>query len=202
MMASTATDVQRALVNRCIEAVAIGASAGGVEALLGLLPGLPAGYRLAVIVVLHLPQDHDSALAEIFQRRMLVPACDALDKQRIDAGTVYFASPGYHLSIEADRSFSLSCEAPVQYSRPSIDVLMDSAAQVYGPGLAAILLTGANSDGAEGLAAIGASGGLTIVQDPAEAAARTMPAAAIERRTPDLVLSLRDIRKLLQELNR
>ncbi|MDQ6681222.1 MAG: chemotaxis protein CheB [Pseudomonadota bacterium] len=201
-MEPNATGVHQALANRHIEAVVIGASAGGVEALLGLLPVLPADYAAAVIVVLHLPQDHDSALAEVFRRRLRVPACEALDKQRVAAGTVYFAAAGYHLLVEADRTFSLSCEAPVQYSRPSIDVLMDSAAQVYGAGLAAILLTGANSDGAEGLAAVKESGGLTVVQDPVGAAVRTMPAAAIERQAPDLVLSLPDIRKLLQELNR
>ena len=201
-MATKRADPLRAIANRHIEAVVIGASAGGVGALLTVLSGLPAGYAPPVVVVLHLPEDHDSSLADTFARRVSLPAQEVVDKQQVEGGTLYFACPGYHLSIERDRSFSLSCEPPVHYSRPSIDVLMESAAEVYGASLAGILLTGANADGAEGLARIKECGGLTVVQNPAEAEVATMPEAAIERRAPDFILPLADIRSLLQKLNR
>lgn len=201
-MAVRHVDRLRALAKRRIDAVAIGASAGGVGALLKLLAGLPAGYALPIVVVLHLPEDHDSSLADTFARRVRLPAHEVVDKQQIERGTLYFACPGYHLSIEHDRSFSLSCEPPVHYSRPSIDVLMESAAEVYGPLLAAILLTGANADGAAGLARVKECGGLTVVQNPAEAEVATMPEAAIARQAPDFILHLTEIRMLLQRLDR
>ncbi len=183
-----------------LEAIVIGASAGGVHALLEILEKLPGSFSLPLIVALHLPEDRKSQLVEIFQHRLAIPVREAADKESIAPGTLYFAGPGYHLSVEMDRSFSLSCEAPVNYSRPSIDVLMESAADAYGATLAGILLTGANSDGAAGLARIGELGGLTIVQDPAQAEARAMPEAALRRLQPDHVLSLGAIHALLLEL--
>ncbi|MDQ3058688.1 MAG: chemotaxis protein CheB [Pseudomonadota bacterium] len=184
-----------------IEAVVIGASAGGVQALLVLLSGLPAHFRLPIVVVLHLPEDRESQLAEIFRQRLPIAVREAADKESIAPATLYFAPPGYHLLVEMERTFSLSCEAPVHYARPSIDLLMASAADAYGAGLAGIVLTGANSDGADGLAKIGQRGGLTVVQDPAEAAAPTMPQAAIRQRPPTLILTLADIRSLLLQLD-
>ncbi len=164
--------------------------------------GLPAGYRLPLIALLHLPGDAESRLAEVFGARLAIPVEEAGDKQRIAPGTLYIAPGGYHLLVEQDRSFALSCEAPVHFSRPSIDVLMESAADAWGACLAGILLTGANDDGADGLARIGEAGGLTVVQDPDEAAIPTMPRAAIRRRAPDQVLTLDRIRMLLLELDR
>ncbi|RYY90964.1 MAG: chemotaxis protein CheB [Comamonadaceae bacterium] len=184
-----------------IDAVAIGASAGGVDALMALLSGLPPGWRLPLVAVLHLPEQHESRLAEVFRHRLKLQTCEAEDKARILPATLYFAPPGYHLSIERDRSFSLSCEPPRHWSRPSIDVLMGSAADAYGPALAGLLLTGANEDGAEGLALIQRAGGLTAVQDPAEAQAPTMPRAAIARHRPDHILPLRAMRELLMQLD-
>ncbi len=189
--------IRAALAGRKIEAVAIGASAGGVGALLRLLPGLPAEYNRAVVAVLHVPDGRQSHLAGVFQARMALPVHEARDKQAVSSGTLYFAGSGYHLSVESDRSFSLSCEAPLHFARPAIDYLMESAADVYGPALAGILLTGANQDGAAGLAAIGAAGGLTVVQDPHEAEVPTMPREAIRLRQPDLILSLDEIHTLL-----
>jgi two-component system chemotaxis response regulator CheB len=184
-----------------IEAVVIGASAGGVQALLTLFSGLPADFRLPIVVVLHLPEDRDSKLADIFQNRLPIPVREAADKESIAPGTLYFAGPGYLLSVERDRTFSLSGEEPVHYSRPSIDVLMESAADAYGARLAGIVLTGANIDGAAGLAKIGQQGGFTVVQDPAEAQASTMPEAAIRKRQPHLILTLDGIRSLLHQLD-
>lgn len=182
------------------EALAIGASAGGIDALIQLLGGLPAGFALPVVVVLHLPEDRESLLGEVFGRRTLLPVREATDKQPVEAGTVYVAPPGYHLLMEADRSFSLSCDPPQHYSRPSIDVLMESMADALGARLVGVLLTGANEDGAAGLARIGAAGGLAVVQNPEEAASPEMPRAALALRTPDFVLALKEIGNLLSHL--
>jgi two-component system chemotaxis response regulator CheB len=188
------------LAGRRIEAVVIGASAGGVEALGTLLPALPAGYRLPVFCILHLPGDRESRLAELFDGRLPLPVREAADKEAIVPGTVYFAGAGYHLSVERDFTFSLSCEPPVHFARPAIDVLMESSADAYGPGLVGILLTGANHDGAAGMAAIHASGGLTVVQDPDDAQVATMPKSAIDRFSPHLILPLARIGALLPML--
>jgi two-component system chemotaxis response regulator CheB len=188
--------------NREIDAVVIGGSAGGLEAMMRMLTGLPSDFRLPLIALLHLPGDGDSKLADVFGARLAILVEEAVDKTRIAPGTLYLAPGGYHLLVEQDYSLALSCEAPVHHSRPSIDVLMESAADAWGERLMGILLTGANDDGADGLARIGEMGGLTVVQDPQEAAMPTMPRAAIRRRAPDLVLTLDRIRTLLIELDR
>ena len=185
-----------------IEAIVIGASAGGVEALLNILSPLREGFVLPIIVVLHLPDGRRSQLAEVFARRVSMPVLEAHDKTRVEAGTLYFAAPGYHLSVEQDRSFSLSLEPRVHYSRPAIDFLFESAADAYGPALAAVLLTGANQDGARGLAQVKRRGGLTIVQDPDEAQVATMPLAALDIHQPDHVLPIHGIGRLIVELER
>ena len=187
---------------RRVEAVIIGASAGGVDALLRLLPALPERFRLPVIIVLHLPEGRESQLTAIFRQRSSIAVHEPVDKEKINPATLYFAGPGYHLSIEKDKTFSLSCEAPVHYSRPSIDLLMESAADAYGDKLAGILLTGANYDGAAGLAKIREAGGFTVVQDPTQAQVATMPEAAIHRLQPDLILGLDDIRNLILQLDK
>jgi two-component system chemotaxis response regulator CheB len=187
-------------VRKRVEAIVLGASAGGIDALAVLLDGLPADWRIPIAVVLHLPETHESHLAEIFAQRLPIPVHEAADKMPLAAGHLYFAPPGYHLSIERERSFSLSCEPPVLFSRPSIDVLMASAADAYGPLVAGFVLTGANDDGAEGLHRIHLAGGLTAVQDPKEALIPIMPNAAIARHVPDHVLPLRELRALLLEL--
>jgi two-component system chemotaxis response regulator CheB len=185
-----------------IEAIVIGASAGGVEALLTLLSPLREGFALPIIVVLHLPDERRSLLAEVFARRVSMPVREASDKTRIEAGTLYFATPGYHLSVEHDRSFSLSLEDRVHHSRPAIDYLFESAADAYGSSLAAVLLTGANRDGARGLSHVKGRGGMTIVQDPNEAQVATMPQAALDIHEPDHILPICGIGRLLVELER
>jgi two-component system chemotaxis response regulator CheB len=194
-------DAMRATVRgRRFEAVVIGGSAGGVDALVALLPAIPAGFRLPVFCILHVPGGRESRLAELFDERLPVPVREAADKEEIVPGTVYFAGSGYHLSVERDRTFSLSCEPPVHFARPAIDVLMESSADTYGPGLAAILLTGANHDGADGMAYVRARGGFTVVQDPADAQVPTMPVSAINRCKPNLILPLARIHALLPML--
>ncbi|MGL6244382.1 chemotaxis protein CheB [Pseudomonas sp.] len=185
-----------------VEAIVIGASAGGVEALLSILSPLREGFALPIIVVLHLPDERRSHLAEVFTRRVAMRVQEARDKTQIEAGTLYFATPGYHLSVEHDRSLSLSLEDRVHYSRPAIDFLFESAADAYGTSLAAVLLTGANRDGASGLAQVKRRGGLTIVQDPDEAQVATMPRAALDLHHPDHILPIHGIGRLLVELER
>ena len=187
---------------RPVDAVVVGASAGGVEALLTIFKDLPADFGLPIIVVLHIPDERRSQLAEVFDRRLSIAVKEAGDKEPIIPGTLYFAAPGYHLSVEDDYSFSFSQEARVHYSRPSIDYLFESAADAYQQRLAAILLTGATQDGAQGLETIKLRGGLTIVQDPEEALVATMPQAALDRIQPDYILPLCGIGRLLCELER
>ena len=196
----SSTDAIAAIAGRQFEAVVIGASAGGFEALMAILKDLPATYPMPLVVVLHLPDNHESKLAELFGYRLSLQVREARDKESLAPGTLYFAPSGYHLSIEDDHSFSLSCEERVSYARPSIDVLFASAADAYGKSLAGILLTGANYDGAAGLAGMQVAGGLTIVQDPASAEVATMPEAALRRMTPDLILPLAEIRSVLHKL--
>ena len=193
-------DIVAAAAARPIEAVVIGASAGGFEALLAILKGLPATYPMPLVAVLHLPDNHESRLAELFGYRLSLQVREARDKESLAPGMLYFAPSGYHLLIENDHSFSLSCEERVSYARPSIDVLFDSAADAYGKSLAGILLTGANYDGAAGLAGMRGAGALTIVQDPSTAEVATMPEAAIRRMTPDLILPLAQIHSVLRQL--
>ena len=194
--------IDAALAGRRIEAVVIGASAGGVDALVELLPALPRDFGPATVCILHVPADRESRLAELFDARLSLPVREAVDKAPVEGGTVYFAGAGYHLSIEHDRVFSISCEPPVHYARPAIDLLMESAADAYGAGLAGILLTGANTDGADGMKRIRQRGGLTVVQEPSGAQAPTMPEGAIRLCQPHLVLPLTAIRTLLPQLEK
>jgi len=178
------------IADRRIDAVVIGASAGGVEALMTLLPALPADFAVPVVVVLHLPRQTPSALVEIFSAKCALSVCEAEDKAPIEPGTIYLAPPDYHLLIDKGPCLALSADEAVNYSRPSIDVLFESAADFYGTRLAGIILTGANADGARGLAAIGRAGGATIVQDPQTAYASAMPAAALTQVVPQHLLAL------------
>ncbi|MCV9918518.1 chemotaxis protein CheB [Pseudomonas sp. BT-42-2] len=183
-----------------VDAVVIGASAGGVAALFKVLGGLPQGFAIPVLCVLHLPDDRHSQLAEVLQRKIGRPVREALDKATIEPGLIYVAGPGYHLSVEGDLSLSLSQEAPVHFSRPAIDFLFTSAADAYRAGLLGVLLTGANEDGAQGLAYIKQCGGRTVVQDPEDAQVALMPEAALALHSPDHILSLSGIGQLLATL--
>jgi two-component system, chemotaxis family, protein-glutamate methylesterase/glutaminase len=182
------------------EAVVIGASAGALEALSVILPALPAGFRLPLIVVVHVPPDKRSMLAELFQAKCRIPVREAEDKEPINPGTVYFAPSDYHLLVETEKSLSLSSDEPVLFSRPSIDVLFESAADAYGSALMAIILTGANQDGAKGMRAVAEAGGVTLVQNPDGAFASAMPEAAIEMCPGARVMSLDAIAAYLQEV--
>ncbi|MEX1827100.1 chemotaxis protein CheB [Luteibacter sp. CQ10] len=179
-------------------AVVIGASAGGIQALRVLLEGLPATFAPPIVVVQHIPPDRPSALAELFGYRCLLPVVEADDKQPLRSGTVFFAPPDYHLLVEDRQTLALSIDAPVKFSRPSIDVLFESAAAAFGTQLLAILLTGASSDGSEGLVSVRRAGGKAWVQCPSEAAVPTMPESALALAGADAVLRLRDMCDRLQ----
>jgi two-component system chemotaxis response regulator CheB len=183
-----------------VGAIAIGASAGGVEALSTVLPALPRELDAPVFVVLHLPRERPSLLVDIFRHKCEFSVREAADKEGAQAGTIYFAPPDYHLLVDRGPSLALSVDEPVHFSRPSIDVLFESAADVYGARLLGIVLTGGNEDGAAGLAAVRAAGGYTVVQDPEEAQMPYMPQSALKQVTPDFVLRLGEIATLLRAL--
>jgi two-component system chemotaxis response regulator CheB len=161
------------------KAVVIGASAGAVEALLTILPDLPKDFPLPVFIVVHVPPDRRNVLAPLFESRCQITVKEAEDKETVIGGVVYFAPSDYHMLVEEDFSISLSSDELVNHSRPAIDVLFESAADAYGPGLTAVILTGANQDGATGLAAVAKAGGIAIVEDPAGAYAPQMPSFAL-----------------------
>jgi two-component system, chemotaxis family, protein-glutamate methylesterase/glutaminase len=180
-----------------IEAIVIGASAGGVEALGLILPALPTKFRPALLIVLHLPRERPSLLVDIYEKRCALPVREADDKEPIEPGTVYFAPPDYHMLVERNRQIALSTEEPVHYSRPSVDVLFESAADVYRERLLGVILTGANEDGAAGLHAVHRAGGVTVVQQPDSAKVPLMVVSALQRNPADFVLSLPQIAQLL-----
>jgi two-component system chemotaxis response regulator CheB len=173
--------------------IVMGASAGGVEALIKVLSVLPNNFSIPVVVVLHLPADSSVSSASVLESHVKLKIKEAEDGEGIEKGVIYIAPPGYHLLIERDFSFSLSLDEPVNYSRPSIDVLFESAADAYRSRVVGVILTGANPDGAVGLKAIREQNGFVIVQDPASAHIPTMPQAAMDMANPNLVLELKDI---------
>jgi two-component system, chemotaxis family, protein-glutamate methylesterase/glutaminase len=188
------------VTDNAIQAIVIGASAGALEALSMILPALPSTYWRPVLVVVHVPPDKKSALIELFQAKCSMRVREAEDKEPIKGGTVYFAPPDYHLLVEKDKSLALSSDEPVLFSRPSIDVLFETAADAYGPALLGVVLTGANQDGSSGMKAVVRSGGAAIVQRPEEAFASAMPEAALAACPTARVLSLEEIAVFLQEV--
>jgi two-component system chemotaxis response regulator CheB len=164
-----------------VKAVVIGGSAGSLASLLVILKELPADYQPAVFLTVHVPPNSKrSALVGILQMQCQVTVIEAEDKEPIRGGTIYVAPSNYHLLVEKSGSLALSADDPVLFSRPSIDVMFESAADVYGNALAGVVLSGANHDGAQGLKLIDQAGGLAVVEDPAQAYAAVMPLAALE----------------------
>jgi two-component system chemotaxis response regulator CheB len=176
-------------LTRNIDAVVVGASAGGVEILSALLSVLPANCPVAFFIVMHIPRERPSLLPEVFRVRCALPVKEAEDKEPVQPGTVYLAPPDYHLLIDRGPALALSSDEPVHFSRPSIDVLFESAADIYSERLLGLILTGANQDGAAGLAAVGRAGGRTVVQDPDSAAVAYLPKAALQEGPVDFVLT-------------
>lgn len=183
-------------------AAVIGVSSGGWNALKTILGVLPEDFPLAIMVVMHRHPHSDDYLEKSLDNDCAVRVKQADEKESIISGTVYFAPPNYHLLIEDIHTLSLSVAQAVNYARPSIDVLFESAAYVYGDTLAGLILTGANNDGAGGLKKIKDMGGLVLVQDPETAEASAMPRAAIAATDPDFVLPLGEIGAFLKDLVR
>jgi two-component system chemotaxis response regulator CheB len=187
-------------VKRYVEAIVVGASAGALESLSALLPALPGNYPLPILTVVHLPADKKSAMAECLRVKCKMEVREVEDKEPIHGGTVYIAPPDYHLLVESDNRLSLSTEEPALYSRPSIDVLFESAADTYGAALIGVILSGANSDGSRGLKAVMDAGGIGLVQRPESAHASTMPQAALDACPGAQAMSVQEIAAYLQEV--
>jgi two-component system, chemotaxis family, protein-glutamate methylesterase/glutaminase len=167
------------MTRRAFQAVAMGASAGALDALSTVLGKLPRSFPLPLLIVTHLPPDKDSVLSSLLAAKCQIAVREAEDKEPIVAGVAFIAPPDYHLLVEKDGRLSLSSDEPVQFSRPSIDVLFESAADAYGETLIGIILTGANNDGARGLHAVADAGGAVVVQRVDLAYASEMPRAAL-----------------------
>ncbi len=172
--------------------IVVGSSAGGLRALEVVLGALPRGFPIPIVAVQHRARESTDAYAEVLGAATPLPVREVFDEDQLRAPGVYLGPPDYHLLVEPGR-LALSIDEPVSYSRPSIDVLFESAADAYGPGVIGVLLTGANADGAKGLVRIKEAGGYAIVQDPHTAESPEMPAAAIAQAEIDCILPLDEI---------
>jgi len=183
------------------KAVVIGASAGGFNALRNFIPKLPKQFSMPVFIVQHISPSSDSYMSLFLNKLSKLNVKEADEKEKIKPGNVYISPPNYHLLIEENLSISFSTEAKKNYSRPSIDILFETASYAYGKKLIGIILTGANNDGAAGLLKIKEAGGYCIVQEPSEAEAPAMPLAAIKKAKPNRILKLNEIVDLLVKLD-
>jgi two-component system, chemotaxis family, protein-glutamate methylesterase/glutaminase len=189
-------------LDRKYEGIVIGTSAGGFHALTIILQDIPPDYALPIIVVQHRAKNSYELLEHVLQIKCRIRIQQAEEKEKVRGSTVYVAPPDYHLLIESDRTLSLSSDEPVRFSRPSIDVLFESAATAFGDKLIGIILSGANDDGARGITAIGKKGGLTIAQDPQEAAYPAMVQAAIRTKWVNHIWPLSNIRNFLLNIDK
>jgi len=183
-------------------AIVIGVSSGGMNALQFLFAALPANFRTPIIIVQHISANSDSQWIGFLNDKSNLRIKEADEKENIKNGNVYIAPPNYHLLVEKNKTLSLTIEGRVNYARPSIDVLFESAAEAYKNELIGIVLTGANNDGTNGIKRIKECGGLAIIQDPETAEASYMPASALKAVKPDYILRLEEIPELLIKLDR
>lgn len=180
--------------------IVIGTSAGGLDAMKSILPIFPPAFPAPIVVVQHISPQSDGFMIQYLNSISSIRVKEAEEKELLKPATVYFAPPNYHLLVEDDYTLSLSVDVKVNYARPSIDVLFESAAYVYGSSLIGVLLTGANNDGAEGMVRINALGGYTIVQNPDTAYSDSMPRSALAKMVPDRVLELEMIGMTLRDI--
>lgn len=181
--------------------VVMGASAGAVESVSTVLAGLTDKFALPIALVVHVPADRDSVLVDVFQSKTTLRVKEAESTEEMEPATVYLAPPDYHLQVESNGRLSLSSDEPIHFSRPSIDVLFETAGDAFGAATVAVILSGANEDGARGSAQICAAGGRLLVQNPEGAVARSMPEAAI-RACPDArVLNLAGVALTLMQIS-
>ena len=183
-----------------IRTIVVGVSTGGLEALKRLLRALPGSFPVPILIVQHLSPEPESTLAQLLNDLTALRVKEADQDEQPVPGSVYLAPANYHLQMEPDGRLSLSTDPPVQFARPSVDVLFETAATAQGPALAGIILTGAGSDGSVGLRCVKARGGTAIVQDPLDATCDAMPRSALLELTPDYVVTLADLPKLLIKL--
>lgn len=191
---------QSDLLDARVEAAIIGGSAGALEVVRRILRAVPAYIPVPIVIVLHLAPRAPDGLAELLARECALPVKQAEDKEPLQPSVVYLAPPGYHLLIETQQTFALSVDDPVHFSRPSIDVLFESAADAYKERVLAMLLSGASPDGAAGLQEVAAAGGVTIVQAPESADANTMPASALALFQPTFIWTPADAARELPVL--
>lgn len=184
------------------KAIVIGSSAGGLNALKTIFSALNDTFSIPIIVVQHISPHSDNYITTYLNKICKIRVKEAEEKESIDSGTIYFASPNFHILIEEDLTFSLSTEERVNFARPSIDVLFETAVYAYGSGLVGIILTGANNDGTQGIKLINQYNGITIVQNPKTAEVKTMPTCAIAATKVDYILSLKEIGKLLVKFDK
>ncbi|MBI3731744.1 MAG: chemotaxis protein CheB [Burkholderiales bacterium] len=182
--------------------IVIGTSSGGVEALKYLLPALPENFPLPVLIVIHIAPDSGDGLAKLLDSFAKIHVKEADEGEQMRAGFAYLAPANYHLLLESDGKLALSTDVQVNFARPSVDVLFDSAASSLGSSVIGVILTGGANDGARGLAKIHQSGGYTIVQDPRDAKLPSMPQHALQLDVPDKVICLREMPALLLELSK
>jgi two-component system chemotaxis response regulator CheB len=181
--------------------VLIGGSTGSIDVLLELLPALQPPLSFALIIVVHRKNTADSTLADLLALKTRIPLREVDDKDPLTPDTIYLAPADYHLLIERDGTFSLDDSEKINYSRPSIDVTFESAADIHGPALVGVLLSGANADGSEGLKAIKKAGGITVVQQPETAQVAYMPQQAMLNVSIDYVLDIQALARFLNGLN-
>jgi two-component system chemotaxis response regulator CheB len=186
--------------SRVFKAVVIGVSTGGVTALKIILGALPANFSLPILIVTHITHDADNGLAILLDSLSKIRVKEADEGEIIQSGTAYMAPANYHLLVERRGILALSIDPPVNFARPSVDVLFESAAEVYGNTLIGVIMTGAGNDGSKGLLKIKDNGGLTIVQDPADAEMDSMPNSALQLQKVDHVVRLKNIPELLMKL--
>ena len=188
-------------LNNKIELLVIGGSAGSFDVLLQIIPKIKSDLNIPIIIILHRKSNTPTSIAKIFSSKTHLPVLECEEKDILQPGTIYFAPPDYHLLIENDHSISLDFSEKINYSRPSIDVTFKNLADLYHQNLAAILLSGANSDGAQGLFYIKKNNGITIVQDPAVAEIKFMPQQAINLFKVDYTLNIEEIINYINNIN-
>lgn len=188
-------------IGRSVGLVVIGGSAGSLDVILQMLPFLKADLRLPLIIVLHRKISFDSALTDLFAGKTPLIVKEAEEKEELKAGVIYIAPADYHLLVEANHTLSIDYSERIHYSRPSIDVTFETAADAFGKGLVGILLSGANADGSEGLKTIRSLGGITVVQNPVTAEIPYMPQQALGTVTVDYVLHSHQIAGFINKLS-
>jgi len=183
------------------EALIIGGSAGSLDVLLEIFPALKSDIRFPIILVVHRKPSNESLLTDLLKSRTSMDVGEANEKEFLTPGKVFIVPADYHMLIEEDRSISLDYSEKVNYSRPSIDVTFQSAAEVFKEKLVCILLSGSNSDGVEGLKCVNSFGGRAVIQNPGTAIMPYMPQQAVLNVKPHIILDSRDMAEYINKLN-